>query len=210
MARNSTGEKFTDGVVVERYRFCSRCGEELEWESRDYYCKECRADYNRKYKADHKEEIAEKQRDYRARKHYRQFVYIIWGRIDGMVVPLYIGSTKRPRRTSEHLSGRNGTSAEQWVEFGIHKVEYADVTELVDSRAEREYLEELFIEELEPMLNKRAINSPISEERMEELSEIMYNELVEFRELEIIPKTKKTSSGKEEIFFNTDDLIFEY
>lgn len=192
---------------TKQEKYCSKCGEILEKGYIQGYCRTCKSEYQKQYREDNKEHLNEYQKEYRETYYSQEYIYILWGVIDGVETPLYCGSTCRPHRINEHLRSYNGTNAKTWVEGGIYKVTYADVTDLVETRRERFYLEDLYILELDPVFNKGLNNVKIEEGRMEILGELMYNELIEFYVLDVKVDIKKDSHDKEEISFNHKNLI---
>lgn len=183
---------------VEGMRICPRCKNAfiLKYEG---YCKTCKSALNKEYRETHPDYFEQYNKDY----YSRQFIYIIWGVLDGIETPLYIGSTCRPHRINEHLRGYNGTTTEQYLDANAYKVTYANVTGLVHSKKERFYLEDLYILEYEPVFNKGLNNVEIEEEVMENLGEVMYNDCIEFEEMDI----KKVTTPSQVVTFDFDNLV---
>lgn len=142
------------------YNYCSRCGSPKE-DDFDCYCKECRSELNKKY---HKENTKE---------HY------IYKFINSNNEVLYTGSTADKYRIIKHLS--NGSNLKMsiydWEKLNLDKIIYADVTTLVKNKNEREYLEQLFIDQYNPCLNKKKASAilKLEKDRIGYLNDILKN-----------------------------------
>lgn len=155
---------------------------------RNGYCKSCRAKYNKDYYID---KVANKR-----------FIYFLKGKDDKC---LYVGSTKGKYRAIYHLKGLSHLElyTNDWVQLGLNKLVYADVTEITRDDKERYFLEKMYIQMYQPILNSDNEPDPSLEtDRIESFVDLIYNQYIEFREIDI----KKTShEGK--AFFNYNDLV---
>lgn len=198
---------------TKQKKYCSKCGEVLEVGYIQNYCRTCKAEYNQRYVEDNKEynkQYREDNREYykEYQKQYykdnianKKFIYFIESRDR----TLYIGSCKGKYRVIYHLKGQSHLEAlvQDWAELGVAKVRYIDVTEIVNNDDERLYIEKLYIDMYKPLLNDAEIRTDLDISIMERLEDIVYNEYVEFEEIDI----KKATSCSGEVTFNFKDLI---
>lgn len=178
--------------IVNEERYCSICGEVLELDMYGKsYCKTCRADYNKTY---YTEQVASKR-----------FVYILLGKDDKV---LYVGSTKGKYRVIYHLKGLSHLELKEqdWIQLGLTRLIYADVTEITQNDLERCYIERLYIDQHKPLLNnQKPDKEEIDTEKMEILEDIVYNDYIDIEEIDI----KKIISPASKINFNYCDLILQ-
>lgn len=176
--------------IVNEDKYCVKCGEVLDIDTwGKSYCKTCRAEYNKTY---YTEQVAGKR-----------FVYILLGQDNRC---LYVGSTKGKYRAIQHLQGHSQKelSPPDWVQLGLDKLVYADVTDITRDDAERYFLEKMYIQIHEPLLNSDNEPDPnISLERIESFADLIYNNFIEFREVDI----KKIILPEGKTIFNYSDLI---
>lgn len=176
--------------IINEEKYCSICGEVLDidlWGKS--YCRTCRAEYNKTY---YTEQVAGKR-----------FVYMLLGADDR---PLYIGSCKGKYRVIYHLKGLTHLELQEqdWIQLGLTRLIYADVTEITHNDLERCYIERLYIDQYKPLLNnQRPDDAEIDIEKMEVLEDIVYNEYIDIVEIDI----KKITLQDSKVTFDFDSLI---
>ena len=178
--------------IVNEEKYCSICGEVLDIDTwGKSYCKTCRAEYNKTY---YTEQVAGKR-----------FVYILLGQDNRC---LYVGSTKGKYRVIYHLKGLTHLELQEqdWIQLGLTKLIYADVTEITQNDLERCYIERLYIERYKPLLNNQKPDTEqIDIEKMEILEDIVYNEYIDIIEIPV----KKITLSNDKITFDNSDLILQ-
>jgi len=173
---------------------------------KEYYKKyrEEKGDYLREYSRNYYKENKEYFQDYYMNKvANKRFVYSLWA---GDKV-LYIGSCKSKYRAIHHLQGLTHLELypEQWAALKVDKLIYADVTGITANDAERYFLEKMYIQIYEPILNSDNEPDPtLTLEKIESFTDLIYNGYIEFKEVDI---RKITLSADDKIKFNYDDLI---
>lgn len=177
--------------------------------------KEYQSEYQKKYRVKNGDKLRAKSRQhYKENKQYHQeyyekniankrFVYML---VAGNGQALYIGSTKIKYRITEHLKGSTHLKMTPtgWEQKGLTTLLYADVTDQTENDAERNFIERLYIQMHEPTENSNKDPDPlISLERIEYLTDLVYNEQIIFKEKDV----KKIASPNGETTFNFNDLI---
>lgn len=187
--------------------------------NKEYYqrYREERGDYLREYSRNYYKENKEYFQDYyKENKQYfkdyytnnianKRFVYFMIGKDDKV---LYIGSTKGKYRIIHHLQGHSQLELypRDWEQLGLNKLVYADVTDITRDDAERYFLEKMYIQMYQPLLNSDNEPDPKLElERIESFTDLIYNDYIEFREVDI----KKITLSKDKITFGFDNLILQ-
>lgn len=181
-------------------KYCSKCGEfksidefyknRSKKDGLQSFCKECKKIMDKKwnednegYKKQHYQD--NKQRYKEHNKQYREerkshYLYMIYE--GGQVV--YIGSSSDViNRISGHISCNSNISdymrLNQWT-----SIKFLNIEEYVHSKKEREFIENIFIEEICPYLNKIGANVGLDDTSREEvLSFVAYNLLDNIDEL---------------------------
>ena len=155
--------------------------------------------YSRKYYKENKPYFKDYYKNKVANK---RFVYMLEGK-DNKI--LYIGSCKGKYRVKNHLQGNSQLElrGQDWVQLGIKKLIYADVTDITKDDAERYFIEKIYIQMHEPLLNSDNEPDPDLElERIESFIDLIYNDYIEFKEIDI-----KKAPHESKDFFNYNDLI---
>ena len=174
--------------------------------NKEYYQKyrEEKGDYLREYSRNYyKENKQYFQNYYREQVANKRFVYFLVGKEDRI---LYIGSTSGKYRAIHHLQGHSQLELKpkDWIALGIDKLVYADVTEITRNKDERYFLEKMYIQMYQPLLNADHEPDPKLElERIESFTDLIYNDYIEFQEVDI----RKITSPEGKVIFNFNDLI---
>lgn len=174
--------------VENKEKYCVICGRGLGINMISY-CSSCRAKYNKDYYTDN---VANKR-----------FVYMLLGEDDKM---LYIGSCKGKYRVIYHLKGLThlGLYPKDWVQLGLNKLVYADVTDITKDDAERYFIEKMYLQMYQPILNSDNEPDPLlSLEKIESFTDLIYNDYIEFQEVDI----KKITLQDSKVISNFDSLI---
>lgn len=172
---------------------------------REYYQKyrEEKGDYLREYSRNYYKENTQYFKDYYKEKvSAKRFVYMLVGK-DRV---LYIGSTSGRYRAIHHLQGHSHLELKEldWVQLGLDKLVYADVTEITRDNAERYFLEKMYLQMYQTLLNSDNEPDPLIEkERIESFTDLIYNQYIEFREIDI----KKITLQDSKVTFDFSDLV---
>lgn len=155
------------------FKICKRCGELKPHTSSDDRCQDCRKEYNHGNRA----KQSRKKWNLNNVKTERSFLYSLDMH---NLLSIYIGSTNSLIRSYRHFQGHSHLkefikSEADWITWGIHKISYIEVTDIVNNKAELEYLERLMILKHDPILNDEppTIAPYLTAERMRELDEIV-------------------------------------
>lgn len=172
-------------------------------------------EYQRKYREENGDILREYSRNYyKENKQYfkdyyrnnianKRFVYMLVG-VDDKT--LYIGSTSGKYRAIHHLQGHSQLELKprDWMQLGLDKLVYADVTDITRDDAERYFLEKMYIQIHQPLLNSDNEPDPsIDLERIESFTDLIYNDYIEFKEIDI----KKITLQDSKVTFDFDSLV---
>lgn len=158
--------------MAYKTKVCSKCGME-KWSSEfaknisrkdglQTYCKECHNACCRDYKQNNKEKIQAYNKAYMEglKGHY---LYIIY---QGKRVA-YVGSCSYlSKRISTHINCYSNIakhmSRDEWT-----TIKTLDISDMVNSKEEREYIEHILIQELEPLWNSSSKHKGLDDEQRE-------------------------------------------
>ena len=97
-----------------------------------------------------------------------------------------------------------GLYPKDWVQLGLNKLVYADVTDITKDDAERYFIEKMYLQMYQPILNSDNEPDPLlSLERIEAFTDLVYNDYIEFKEVNI----KKITLQDSKVISNFDSLI---
>lgn len=139
------------------------------------YCKQCSNAYNKQYYQKHKDYFSDYNKQYFSdykKQNKGNYIYFVMENNEIM----YVGSTAKDlkyRVKYQHLKGRshlkNYFKKNTWT-----SIKYTEL-DFVENRDELYYIENLFISELEPILNQNKCNVDIDPDREDELVEEAYH-----------------------------------
>lgn len=161
------------------------------------YCKPCMYEINKDYRLNNRDKLNAYYRQYRE-ENLSHYIYLIY---EGSEI-IYIGSCNSLNRLYNHCNGYSHISnkiQDRWT-----SIKYLDIGEYINSKHEREYIESIFIYEIEPTLN-RNMNIKIDDaKRAEELSMLAYDFLNLIDDIFITYKTNDNINNK--IYINEDSI----
>lgn len=184
--------------------YCSTCGNIKEKDSRGWlYCRTCKNEYDSQWRQANRDHVKQYRKQYMDSITKDEYLY---GMLMAERESLYIGSTCNQLRPRRHLRGQTHLELEprDWIELGLSKIVYVNVTDLVYNRWEREVLEGFAIEDIEPLLNECIPNKDrVNVDRIEELRD-MYREglPVEYRTIDI----EKVTNPDGQVTFKFDTI----
>ena len=156
----------------DNIKVCSKCGVKPRRENHEW-CLDCYREYKAKWRQNNSDHVKEYSKSYRD-KHHGFWLYVI---LDKDKNPLYVGSSEYIKeRIGSHLNGHSNIKelmqSDKW-----DCIKYLDVTSLVDSRMELNYLENFLIklygEEFDTYNTNLNIIKGISKKRMIKMFEII-------------------------------------
>lgn len=139
-------------------------------------------EYQRGYRLKNFEHLQEYQKEYQSKKvSNKRWIYIFFAK-DGTC--LYVGSCKSKYRVKQHLAGATHLelNSKDWAQLELAKIVYADVTDITQNDKERLYIEQLYIDQYQPLLNEENAVSKLSipNKKMQALKDIVYNQNIDF------------------------------
>lgn len=164
------------------------------------YCKPCKYQIDTEYRHNNKDKINAYYRQYRE-EHSSHYIYLIYKEEE----IIYIGSCSSLHRLYNHCNGHSHIADK--IKGIWTSIKYIDIGEYLNSKLEREYIESLFIEEIEPNLNKK-MNIKIDDTiREEELSILAYDFMDHIDE---IFATFKENTDIYNMYYIDENSIEEY
>lgn len=119
---------------MEKTLICPRCGQARE-HSHEGYCRACKSEYNKSYRA----------------SHLGFYLYAI---IDKNGYVVYVGKTVNlQERIYAHIGG-NSNIGDYMVERNWERIMYLDLTGVLYTNEDLLFMEEYFISQYNPALNK--------------------------------------------------------
>ena len=158
------------------------------------YCKPCKYQIDTEYRLNNKDKLNAYYRQYRE-ENLSHYIYLIY---EGAEI-IYIGSCNSLNRLYNHCKGYSHIADKiqgRWTE-----IKYLDIGEYMNSKHEREYIESIFIDEIEPTLN-RNMNIKIDDARREEELSMLAYDFLDLKDDIFI--TYKTNYDK--IYINEDSI----
>ena len=116
----------------------AKCGNLVE---RAGYCPSCKAEYNRKYREQHKDYYAVYRDEHKRTGYYLYVILDEWNNV------LYVGATEniKHRIEHQHITG-NSHIKELMLSDEWKTIKYLDITQIVEDREEMLFLENELID----------------------------------------------------------------